>query len=86
MKIINPATEEIIREIEEDTKESIEKKFQSIAGCSTWLAKSFIGRADKNSYKDLLFFLKKILNNFRYTLTSEVGKPLQQSRNEINGA
>ncbi len=36
MKIINPATEELIKEIQEDTKETVETKFQLLkkwSGC-----------------------------------------------------
>ena len=49
MQIINPATEEIIREIEEDTKESISKKVSIIAIGSTCLAKSFACRKNRNT-------------------------------------
>ncbi len=37
MKIINPATEEVIKEIQEDTKETVDKKFQLLqAGQPQW--------------------------------------------------
>jgi acyl-CoA reductase-like NAD-dependent aldehyde dehydrogenase len=85
MKIINPATEEVIREISEDTPESIKHKFNVLQqGQLRWKGISIperieIVRKFSNLLEENLEALAKIL-------TSEVGKPLQQSRNEINGA
>ena len=85
MQIINPATEEIIREIEEDTKESIAKKFQLLQFAQpAWQEVSLAERTEiLKRFSDLL---EKNIEHLALTLTSEVGKPLQQSRNEINGA
>ena len=47
MKIINPATEEVIREIEEDTKTSIEKKFQSLQAAQPGWQKSSLAERVK---------------------------------------
>jgi len=85
MKIINPATEEIIREIEEDNKETLLAKYVLLKNAQRdWSARTVKERAE---------ILKKFsgeLENHRESLasilTAEVGKPLQQSRNEINGA
>lgn len=85
MKIINPATEEIIREIQEDTKPSMEKKFQSLQGArASWQKFSLIERIKVLHKFSIL--LKENMEELSLTLTNEVGKPLQQSRNEINGA
>ncbi|MEO8568382.1 MAG: aldehyde dehydrogenase family protein [Ginsengibacter sp.] len=85
MKIINPATEEIIREVEEDTLSSILKKFkaQQIAQRS-WQKIPLTERVP--ILMQFTALLKENIEPLAYTLTGEVGKPLQQSRNEINGA
>jgi acyl-CoA reductase-like NAD-dependent aldehyde dehydrogenase len=85
MKIINPATEEIIREIKEDTKESVSAKLQALQRAQpVWGATRLEERiAVIRKFSDLL---KKNMEALALVLTSEVGKPLQQSRNEINGA
>jgi acyl-CoA reductase-like NAD-dependent aldehyde dehydrogenase len=85
MKIINPATEEIITEIPEDNKHSAEQKFQQLrAAQSSWQQVPLKERvAVLQKFAQLL---EKDMNHLAGILTSEVGKPLQQSRNEINGA
>ncbi len=85
MKIVNPATEEIIREIKEDNRQSLEKKFQSLRsaqqGWQNLPLEERISIAERFSS-----LLEKNIEQLAAVLTSEVGKPLQQSRNEINGA
>ena len=85
MKIINPATQEVIKEIAEDTKEQIAEKFATLQkGQPAWAAKTVQQRVDViQKFYDLLDEEKDELAK---TLTAEVGKPLQQSYNEINGA
>src|SRR5689334_1873663 len=85
MKIINPATEETIRELEEDTRNTIEKKFQLLREAQpSWYKTSLSSRVSIiQKFSELLEQNKEQL---AVVLTSEVGKPLQQSRNEINGA
>ncbi len=85
MQIINPATEEIIREMEEDTSESLTSKFRELQSAQLLWA--------KHKLEDRVEILKKFSSlleenkeQLSHILTSEVGKPLQQSRNEINGA
>lgn len=85
MNIINPATEEIITTLKEDTLESIERKFTLLReGQGAW---------NEVPLKDRIIVLQRFaellkanIENGAGILTSEVGKPLQQSRNEINGA
>jgi acyl-CoA reductase-like NAD-dependent aldehyde dehydrogenase len=85
MKIINPATEEIIREIKEDTKQSVEKKFHLLqAAQPNWGRISLEKRVKIIQRFPIL--LKENLEPLALILTQEVGKPLPQSRNEINGA
>ena len=85
MKIINPATEEIISEIEDDTKETIEKKFALLqAAQPAWQSIGLTKRIE--IIKKFSVLLQEDIESLSITLTKEVGKPLQQSRNEINGA
>lgn len=85
MNIINPATEEIITTLKEDTLESIESKFKLLReGQGAW---------NEVLLKDRIIILQRFAELLKANiekgagiLTSEVGKPLQQARNEINGA
>ena len=85
MKIINPATEELVRELTEDNKPSIDKKFAGLRNAqSLW---SRIGLSKRvEVIQRFSKLLERDLENLAAILTSEVGKPLQQSRNEVNGA
>ena len=85
MQIINPATEEIISTVEEDTAESVQQKYRLLKeGQRLWAAVSVAERiAAITKFYELLNEHKDELAN---TLTSEMGKPLQQSYNELNGA
>ncbi|HEX8278053.1 MAG TPA: aldehyde dehydrogenase family protein, partial [Segetibacter sp.] len=85
MKIINPATEEIIQEVKEDTKESLKGKFEVLQSNQlSWQEVLLTRRVEViMKFSDLL---QENAEELAMTLTSEVGKPLQQSRNEINGA
>jgi acyl-CoA reductase-like NAD-dependent aldehyde dehydrogenase len=85
MQIINPATEEIIGEVAEDTQTEIGEKYQLVkAGQPLWAALPVEDRiACIARFWELLDTEKPVLAD---TLTSETGKPLQQSYNELNGA
>src|SRR6202008_826948 len=85
MQIINPATEEIISEIKEDTKETLDTKFGLLKNAqASWQNTPLDKRVEVLiRFSDLL---EKNIEQLASTLTSEVGKPLQQSRNEVNGA
>jgi len=85
MKIINPATEAVITDVAEDTTESIAEKFEALKkGQQLWAKISVDERiAVIQKFYDLLEENKDQLAS---TLTSEMGKPLQQSYNELNGA
>ncbi|MGN6211995.1 aldehyde dehydrogenase family protein [Parafilimonas sp.] len=85
MKIINPATEEVIIEIPEDNRQSVEQKFHQLqAAQPAWQQVSLAERAA--ILQQFAGLLEKNKEHLATILTSEVGKPLQQSRNEINGA
>ncbi len=83
--ITNPATEEIIAALNEDTKESLQKKFESLQSAQpAWNKIPLAERVQViKKFSDLL---ENNIERLAATLTSEVGKPLQQSRNEVNGA
>ncbi|MES1217694.1 MAG: aldehyde dehydrogenase family protein [Bacteroidota bacterium] len=85
LSIVNPATEEVIAMLNEDTNNSLQNKFELLkAAQPAWQKKSLSQRtAIIKKFSDLLDENKEHL---AATLTCEVGKPLQQSRNEINGA
>lgn len=85
MNIINPATEEIITTISEDTLSSLQNKFNLLKeGQTLWYQKALSERISiLRTFKDLL---AENVESLAAVLTSEVGKPLQQSRNEVNGA
>ncbi len=85
MNIINPATEEIITDLKEDSIESIGHKFRLLQqGQEKWSQVDLKKRiAVLQRFSELL---KENIETNAAILTAEVGKPLQQSRNEINGA
>lgn len=85
MKIINPATEEVIAEVAADTTESIQSKYESLtAGQKEWAKvpiKDRIGALAK-----FFEYLEAERDDLAATLTSEMGKPLNQAAGEVNGA
>ncbi|MBS1596951.1 MAG: aldehyde dehydrogenase family protein [Bacteroidetes bacterium] len=85
MHIINPATEELIQEIAEDDFQKVKGKFEILKkGQPQWAAVPVEKRiACIKRFHALLEEQKKDLAE---TLTREMGKPLQQSYNELNGA
>jgi len=84
LPVINPATEDVIAELNEDTEQCLQNKFELLkAAQRSWQQKLLSERiAIIEKFSDLLEENKEELAS---VLTSEVGKPLQQSRNEING-
>ncbi|MEO7961695.1 MAG: aldehyde dehydrogenase family protein, partial [Ginsengibacter sp.] len=74
MQIINPATEEIISNIGEDTKESLQNKFRSLRSA----ASSWQGQPLKKRIEVIQVFatcLQENIESLASTLTSETGKP-----------
>ena len=85
LDIINPATEEVINSLNKDSIESIHEKFQMLqSGQRKWKNVPLDERIKIiNQFSSLL---ENEIETLAATLTSEVGKPLQQARNEVNGA
>ena len=85
MQIINPATEEVIANLVEDSQASVKQKFTELKNAQQGWAKIALGERILiiKKFADLL---QENIEPLAAILTSEVGKPLQQSRNEINGA
>jgi acyl-CoA reductase-like NAD-dependent aldehyde dehydrogenase len=85
MQIINPATEELIQEIAEDDLKKVNGKFEILKkGQPAWAATPVEKRIGCIArFHALLDDQKKELAE---TLTREMGKPLKQSYNELNGA
>ncbi|HVZ55067.1 MAG TPA: aldehyde dehydrogenase family protein [Chitinophagaceae bacterium] len=85
MQVINPATEEQIEVIPEDSPATIQAKYEQVrAGQAAWAAQPLEQRiACLARFHELLDTHREDLAR---TLTGEMGKPLQQARNELNGA
>lgn len=85
MRIINPATEKPIIEIPEDNAETIAGKFKLLqTGQTNWAAVPLPERIA--CIANFYALLDEQKDELAKTLTSEMGKPLQQSYNELNGA
>lgn len=85
MKVTNPATGQTIATLKEDNKATLKKKLNLLkAGQPKWAAVPLKKRvAVLQKFSALL---NEHIEKSAEILTSEVGKPLQQSRNEVNGA
>jgi acyl-CoA reductase-like NAD-dependent aldehyde dehydrogenase len=85
MQVINPATEEIITHLPEDSVTTLDQKLKVLREAQPgWRSVDLEKRIGVlTKFAELL---KQNVESLSAILTSEVGKPLQQSRNEINGA
>jgi len=85
MQIINPATEAVITSLQEDAKDQIAAKYEAAKSAQKkWKQVSIQHRIEAiQKFSELLNTNKETLAQ---TLTDEMGKPLQQAKNEINGA
>lgn len=85
MKIINPATEELVGEVTVDTTEQIKVKYDKLReGQPTWAALPLQQRLDC-----IIRFgeiVDQHVDKLANLLTSEMGKPLWQAQGEIKGA
>ncbi|MCB9185757.1 MAG: aldehyde dehydrogenase family protein [Flavobacteriales bacterium] len=84
MKIINPATEEVIKEVQEDSEASIQSKFDAAKKAQKAWAKVPL----KERIACIAKFNELMLANaekIARDLSAEVGKPLDQAKGEING-
>ena len=85
MLIVNPATGETIRDVTEDTAESVQRKFESLKCAQReWAATSLAARIKILARFSVL--LDANCDTLAADLTAEMGKPLPQARNEIAGA
>lgn len=85
MKIINPATQEVIKEVEADNKETLDKKLDLLKqGTKEWGQLGINKRIE--IIKNFVSELEKNKEGLSFVLTRETGKPLQESHNEVNGA
>ncbi|WP_425237399.1 aldehyde dehydrogenase family protein [Ulvibacterium sp.] len=85
MKVINPASEEVIAQLNATTAQDLSQIIKSLReGQKVWGKKSVSERlACIIRFGELI---QENLEELAHTLTSETGKPLQQSLNEIKGA
>ena len=85
MKIINPATHELISEIKPDSEKEIKQKYEEAKRAQKlWARVSLDQRLDAvQTFFEILDVKKEELAK---TLSEETGKPLQEALNEINGA
>jgi acyl-CoA reductase-like NAD-dependent aldehyde dehydrogenase len=85
MNVVNPATEEIIATLPDDTSSTLQEKFTLLKKAQkTWAQQTVQERT--SILKKFSVLLAENIEPLASVLTSEVGKPLQQSRNEIKGA
>ena len=85
MQIINPATEEVMQVLREDTSQSLEKKFSLLQ--NSQMSWGVVPLSDRiNILQKFSGLLTKNLETLAFILTTESGKPLRQARNEVNGA
>ena len=84
MKITNPATGTVIAEVAADTLKTVRAKYElARAAQPAWAAVPIRKRlAIIRNFRELLIARQDTLAR---TLTAEVGKPIRQSRNELNG-
>jgi acyl-CoA reductase-like NAD-dependent aldehyde dehydrogenase len=83
LKVVNPATEEVIGELEEDSAESVVSKFKE-AACAQ---KAWARRPVQERMECLRRFnglLQERRGELAEVLTSEVGKPVKQAAGEIS--
>src|SRR5688572_30269001 len=82
LKVLNPATAEVLRELQEDNARSIARKATAArAAQRDWARTPLSKRLDiVRRFGELLASRRDALAT---TLTSEVGKPIRQAKNEL---
>ena len=83
LKVVNPATEQVIRELEEDTRDTLRAHYTAARQAQpAWAATPVETRvACARRFGELL---AAETGRLAEILTSEMGKPITQSRNELN--
>ncbi len=84
LQIINPANNQIIEELTADTADSVRNKFNKAKAAQKKWANVRLDKRSEILHKFRELILKK-KDKLAVTLTSEVGKPITQSFNELNG-
>lgn len=85
MEIVNPATEEIIAHVDEDSPAGIQEKIEKLRkGQKEWSKQPLSHRLE--IVKRFGELVQDQIDELAAILTSETGKPLQQACNEIRGA
>jgi acyl-CoA reductase-like NAD-dependent aldehyde dehydrogenase len=84
LQITNPATASVIAELPEDSADSIATKYAAARGAArAWAA---VPLSEKlAAMRGFRAGVVRDLDKLAAVTTSEVGKPLQQSKNELNG-
>jgi acyl-CoA reductase-like NAD-dependent aldehyde dehydrogenase len=84
MKILNPASGAVLADVPEDGAYAVRKKYDRVRAAQPgWAATPMAKRvAILRAFGDLLSTRRETLAR---TLTQEVGKPIRQARNELNG-
>jgi hypothetical protein len=84
LKIVNPATQSLLAKIPVDTAASIKRKYRlARAAQPAWARLPALQRID--ALKRFREALREQRETLAQILTSEVGKPIAQSRNELAG-
>lgn len=85
MKIVSPLNGQVIKEIQEDTKDVIHQKYNKASDAQKdWQHSKLDDRIKIITQFSAL--LEKEVEQLAKDLSDEVGKPLQEARNEVNGA
>jgi len=83
LKIVNPATKQLISELPEDTEDSVKAKVLAArAAQPAWSRTPFEQR--KSAIAKWKTLVAENKDRLARTLTAEMGKPLQQALNELN--
>ena len=84
MKIINPATGAVIADVAADNAAAVRRKYEvARAGADAWARVPLRKRLEAIAkFRERIVAMHETLAR---TLTKEVGKPIRQSRNELNG-
>jgi acyl-CoA reductase-like NAD-dependent aldehyde dehydrogenase len=83
--VINPATEEVLATLDEDNQQAIQEKYNLVKkGQAAWAEVPLTDRI--NCIRRFDQALGEQIEKLAGILSDEVGKPIQQARNEINGA
>lgn len=84
LSVVNPATGTVIREVAEDSAESVARKFaRAQRGQKQWASVRIDDR--KGAIARFGQLAQERMEDLAATLSGEMGKPITQSRNEVKG-